>query len=325
MHFVGMFAYSLPIKLDYQALETLLSWVAAVMVSAIALGLASGGKLSPGRFASGALTMGAGICAMHYIGMSALDLSPPIVWNYGLVAASALIAVAASAAALLIFFWLRGLTGAHVRIYKAAAALVMGLAISGMHYTGMAAANVSLDAICRSAGALSGGPLGSLVIVATLGLLSMTLFTSTLDARLHTRAVNLASSLRNVNTQLQSANDELQRRAFLDPLTDLPNRLLFEDRLHHALMHNARPDPHGMPSRKQDRIAVMCIDLDGFKAIDDSLGHAAGDEMLREVGRRLTAITQESDTLAHIGGDEFMLLSEDQPDVPDCADGPAGC
>ncbi|TMG99994.1 MAG: bifunctional diguanylate cyclase/phosphodiesterase, partial [Betaproteobacteria bacterium] len=139
MHFVGMLAFSLPIALGYTKFLTLLSWIAAVAVSAIALAVASLGSLSVRRLAAGSLAMGAGICCMHYIGMAALDMAPGIVWSKTLVAASAGIAVIASAAALLIFFWLRKVSSRRGLIYQAAAALVMGLAISGMHYTGMAA------------------------------------------------------------------------------------------------------------------------------------------------------------------------------------------
>src|SRR5258706_726200 len=99
MHFVGMLAYSLPIALGYTALMTFLSWVAGVAACFMALWVASGGVLTPRRLASGSVVMGLGICAMHYTGMAALDMSPGIVWNRGLVLASALIAVGPSAAA----------------------------------------------------------------------------------------------------------------------------------------------------------------------------------------------------------------------------------
>jgi diguanylate cyclase (GGDEF)-like protein len=319
MHFVGMFAYQLPIDLGYRAWPTLISWVAAAAVSAIALGLASRRKLTLMRLLAGALAMGGGICAMHYIGMAALDMAPGIVWNWLLVAASALIAVGASAVALLIFFWLRRLSSEQGRPYQTGAALVMGLAISGMHYTGMAAAAFPQGSVCLSANDLAGDRLGGLVIFASLGLLGLTLFTSTLDARAQSRSMQLAASLQNANKELQSANDELRRRAFLDPLTGLSNRLVFEDRLQHALARcernaNARATP-----RRQERLAVLCIDLDGFKPINDSLGHNAGDEVLCVVAQRLRDSARESGTIARIGGDEFMLLMEDVNDVTDCA------
>jgi diguanylate cyclase (GGDEF)-like protein len=322
MHFIGMFAYSLPIQLGYRVPQTLLSWVAGVAASAVALNLASRGRLSLARLAGGALMMGAGICAMHYIGMAALDMAPPIVWDAALVARSALIAALASAAALLIFFWLSQLGENRSALrYQIAAAWVMGLAISGMHYTGMAAASFPAGSICLSAGELSGPRLGALVMMASLGLLGLTLLTSTLDARLQSQAVRLSASLQDANAQLQSANEELRRRAFLDPLTDLPNRLLFEDRLRHALARSERPETRRSAGgdRHSERIAVLCIDLDGFKPVNDSLGHAAGDTVLREVARRLLLVARDSDTVARVGGDEFLLLMEDVPDIADCA------
>ena len=131
MHFVGMLAFVLPIALGYTKLLTFLSWLAAVGASGIALWVASRGALTWQRLSGGSLAMGAAICAMHYIGMAALDMSPAIVWDPALIAASMAVAVGASAAALSIFFWLRGVGGHRSVVYQAAAALLMGLAIAG--------------------------------------------------------------------------------------------------------------------------------------------------------------------------------------------------
>jgi signal transduction histidine kinase/ActR/RegA family two-component response regulator len=210
MHFVGMLAYSLPIALGYTRALTALSWVAAVAVSGVALYVASGGALTMRRLAIGSIVMGAGICAMHYTGMAALDLVPGITWNPSLVGASALIAVVASAAALRIFFWLRGLTDARGFALQAAAALVMGLAISGMHYTAMAAVNVPLGSVCLSAAELGGSGLTGVVVLASASLLGMTLFTSVLDARMQGKTSRLARSLKATNLQLQTANEDLK-------------------------------------------------------------------------------------------------------------------
>ncbi|HEY8708545.1 MAG TPA: MHYT domain-containing protein, partial [Burkholderiaceae bacterium] len=224
MHFVGMLAFSLPIALGYTRALTFASWVAGVAVSAVALAVASRGSLSWRTLAGGALAMGVGICAMHYVGMVALDMVPGIVWNPLLVAASALIAVGASAVALLIFFWLPKASARLGLRYQAIAALLMGVAICGMHYTGMAAASFPPGAVCLSAGALAGNSLGALVALSSVALLAMTLFTSTLDARMQSRTARLAASLKVANAQLQTVNEELKQRAFLDPLTGLPNR-----------------------------------------------------------------------------------------------------
>jgi diguanylate cyclase (GGDEF)-like protein len=309
MHFVGMLAFSLPIALGYTPTLTVASWVAGVAVSAVALFVASRGSLTWHRLTGGASAMGVGICAMHYIGMAALDMAPSIVWDPLLIAASALIAVAASAAALLIFFWLRKVSAWRSLVCQAGAALVMGMAICGMHYTGMAAASFPVGALCLSAGELGGEQLGVVVSLSSVALLVMTLFTSTLDARMQ-------SSLKVANVQLQTVNEELKRRAFLDPLTELPNRLLFEDRLMHALQRTERAVER-ITERSAEKIAVLFIDLDGFKPVNDSLGHAAGDQLLRETAARLLSVARDSDTVARIGGDEFVLLMEDTASLSD--------
>ena len=99
----------------------------------------------------------------------------------------------------------------------------------------------------------------------------------------------------------KALEDQLRYQAFHDPLTDLPNRALFEDRVSHSVGHARRHD---------DSLAVLFIDLDDFKTINDSLGHAAGDELLRQVAARIYASARTSDTAARLGGDEFALLAE---------------
>ncbi len=297
MHFVGMLAFKLPIMVGYDHLITLVSWLAAVAVSYVALTVASHATLSLRRLLAGSVTMGAGICAMHYLGMQAMQVAPGIVWNWALVAASAAIAMAASAVALLIFFWLRNRTGRAVH-WQLAAAATMGVAVAGMHYTGMAAATFPADTVCLSAGELSGSTLGVLVGLASTLLLSMTLLTSVLDARMQSKANRLAASL-------QTANQQLQHIAFKDPLTGLPNRLMFEQELDRAALAT---------HASERRLAVVFIDLDGFKPINDSFGHGVGDEVLREIGRRLAGLARQSDVIARVGGDEFVMLLDGHPD-----------
>lgn len=310
MHFVGMLAFSLPVALGYTAGLTAASWLAGVIASAIALHVAGRGELTLLRLGGGAVAIGLGICAMHYTGMAALDMSPGIVWSPFLVAVSALIAVGASAAALLIFFWLRQMSERRAAIFQPLAALVMGIAICGMHYTGMAAAKFPAGSVCLSANALGGPQLGTVVSLSSIVLLAMTLFTSSLDARMR-------SSLKVANVKLELANEELRKRAFEDPLTMLPNRMLFEDRMAHALQRHARAAEQ-ISERKVGKVAVLFVDLDGFKPVNDSLGHAAGDAVLKEAASRLRAAARDVDTVARIGGDEFVLLMEDVSSLADC-------
>jgi diguanylate cyclase (GGDEF)-like protein len=96
--------------------------------------------------------------------------------------------------------------------------------------------------------------------------------------------------------------EELERQANYDALTGLPNRHLFHDRLKQAVF----------TQRNSRSIAVVFIDLDHFKVINDSLGHNFGDEVLRHVGERLTAAVRDGDTVARLGGDEFVLILSDQ-------------
>ncbi len=309
MHFVGMMAYSLPIALGYTYALTALSWLAAVGVSAVALGLAARGGLGGRRLAGGSAVMAAGICAMHYLGMAAIDVAPGIVWRWDLVLASAGIAWIASAGALGLFFVLRDREGARARLMQAGAAVVMGLAISGMHYTGMAAAGFVEGTVCLSADGLGGRTLGLMVMAATVLMLMLTLLTSVLDARLRGRTMQLALSLKEANHQLQEANEELHRRAFMDGLTELPNRVLFDDRLAHALQ---RTDD------SKEKLAVLFVDLDGFKPVNDSFGHSFGDTVLREAAARLRAAADPRDTVARIGGDEFVVLMERVAYAADC-------
>jgi diguanylate cyclase (GGDEF)-like protein len=94
---------------------------------------------------------------------------------------------------------------------------------------------------------------------------------------------------------------ELEHRATRDPLTELPNRTLFMDRLEHALERTAR---------SKERVAVLFLDLDDFKEINDSFGHQAGDRLLKEVGNRLLGCIRTADTVSRFGGDEFVILIE---------------
>jgi NO-binding membrane sensor protein with MHYT domain/CheY-like chemotaxis protein/nitrogen-specific signal transduction histidine kinase len=193
MHFVGMLAFRLPIPLAYDFRITLLSWVIPVLVSGVALWQVRQPRPHSRQLARSALLLGGGINAMHYVGMAAMKMDPGIVYDLWLVAASIAIAIAAAGASLWIAFRLRSNTTPHVWRFRAVAAIVMGVAIVGMHYTGMAAAGFPADSFCLAAeGRFNLSELASLVIVATFGVLAIALLTSVYDARLDARTRVLA-------------------------------------------------------------------------------------------------------------------------------------
>lgn len=106
-------------------------------------------------------------------------------------------------------------------------------------------------------------------------------------------------------SSIKQSQTQLEHLAHHDPLTDLPNRTLFEDRLEHAIATAKRENRH---------LAVMFLDLDRFKNINDSLGHAVGDALLVQVANRLLGMLRENDTAARLGGDEFTILIENLDD-----------
>jgi diguanylate cyclase (GGDEF)-like protein len=116
------------------------------------------------------------------------------------------------------------------------------------------------------------------------------------------RMEGLIRNLKKTLAEREALQIQLEYRALHDPLTGLPNRALFTDRLQVALSKTSR---HG------GAVAVLFLDLDSFKQVNDSLGHNAGDKLLREISGRLAACVRSHDTLARLGGDEFVLLLVD--------------
>ena len=100
-------------------------------------------------------------------------------------------------------------------------------------------------------------------------------------------------------TERKQAEEEIKQLAFYDHLTQLPNRRLLLDRLQQALVNSERDKTHG---------ALLFIDLDNFKTLNDTLGHDQGDLLLQQVASRIIAGVRESDTVARFGGDEFVVM-----------------
>ncbi|MDX3893826.1 putative bifunctional diguanylate cyclase/phosphodiesterase [Pusillimonas sp.] len=294
MHFIGMLAFSLPIELGYDPWLTLLSLLVAIASSAFALWVACRRRLTAHRLCMGALVMGLGVAGMHYLGMEAMMMLPRIVYDAGWFALSLFIAVTASGAALWITAYLSR-HGSHRTTLKIAAAIVMGCAIVGMHYSGMAAARFPLGSLCRAANAgVDTDWLSVLVTMVTIAVLAIALVITVLDSRHASRTGAL-------NLSLHKANKALEHMALHDVLTHLPNRALLEDRIEQARQ---------TALRNNTRFTILFMDLDGFKTVNDAYGHAVGDELLVETARRIRSGIRGEDTVARFGGDEFVVLSQ---------------
>ncbi len=212
MHFIGMLAFRLPIPMSYDVPLTLLSLLIAVIVSGFALHTVSHGTLSMRRLLGAGLLMGIGIASMHYTGMAAMEVWPPIRYEPLLFVLSIVIAVAAAVAALWIAFQLRSETISSAFWTKAGSALVMGAAISGMHYTAMAAANFAPNSVCL----VSPQDINNVWLASTIGgftfmFLTITLLISLFDARLADRSAKLAETLRKANVDLVIHTTNLSR------------------------------------------------------------------------------------------------------------------
>jgi NO-binding membrane sensor protein with MHYT domain len=170
MHFLGMLAWDTGIAVGYRPLETAVSFVVAVVASALALGAMAAGPFSYRRLAVAGPLAGLGVSAMHFIGMGSMRFGGFLDWHFTAVALAVGIAIAAATAALWLAFHVR--RGWH----RIAAALVMALAVCTMHYTGMAAADVvctSADRFARLPGLLYGSDLQAVVIVAAVSIAAL--------------------------------------------------------------------------------------------------------------------------------------------------------
>ena len=294
MHFVGMLAFRLPIPLGYDLWLTLESLLVAVAASIFALWLVSRPTLPHLRLALGALLMGLGIAWMHYVGMSALKMSPEIDYDPIWFALSIIIAVGASWSALYIAFRLR--TVEHALPPRLIAALVMGLAIVGMHYTGMAAARFPANAVCTAA--IGGGVptewLAACVVLLTVGVMAVVLTISLFEQRMQARLLHLRNSM--LSASLDDARKELFHASQHDSLTRLPNRQLSHERIEQMLQDG-------------QAITVMSIDLDGFRHINGTFGSQTGDAALVEISERLRQLLPAEDLVGRLGGDQFVIAS----------------
>ncbi len=212
MHYIGMLAYSLPVVVLYDWPTVLLSLVAAMLASGIALFIASRSVMLPLRTAVGGVLMGIGIAAMHYTGMEAMRLPAMCHYSPGLVILSVVLAIVISLVALWLTFHLREERSA-TGWRKLASAILMGAAIPVMHYTGMAAVTFTrTDAAPKLTHAVEISELGiAAIIVVTLMVLGLTILTSLVDRRFSAQSLELSLSEQRFRQLVESAQVILWR------------------------------------------------------------------------------------------------------------------
>lgn len=287
MHFVGMQAFSLPIELGYEPFRTVVSYFAGLTVAGLGLFAASREYMGARAVLIGALLMGAGICAMHYIGMYAMNMQPQIVWQPWLVAASAVIAVSASGAALWIMHNLRNISQKYRLPARLGAAMIMAVAVAGMHYTGMAAANFEAGAICGAAGSLNSRWM-AWVLAAFVSLFTvMVMITAALDV--HVQAAKAERA------RLHALEARARMLSSFDSYTMMHNRSAFNQEILAMIQRSERAGASFELFYGKLQLATDCNASDLHTA-------------MQIIAERLRPLIRRDDFLARYTDDEFVLI-----------------
>ena len=272
MHFVGMSAYSLPISMQYDRLLTIISIVPAMFASFLAFYIVSRPKKLVGLYMMAGVVMGLGISMMHYVGMIAMKMNASFFYNKWLFIASIVIAIIVSFIALFIFSRLQRYMENHYIRYMTA--IIMGLAISSMHYTGMMAVSVYVSPEhAYATPAAHEMNLSFIVVSVTVG---MTLFLGIL----------LLSSL---------ADRYIKYRTnYYDSLTRLPNRRQFESKFSHS----------------SAKYTLAIWHLHDLEKINRENGYLFGDEVIQCVADHMRALKPPQTDLYRIAGNRFAFLTK---------------
>lgn len=300
MHFIGMLAFEIPMKVSYDLPITIASLLVAAISGACAIRAISREVLSPGEWLLSAAGIGLGVIIMHYMGMSALRSAAVQYYQPGPFGLSIVMAILCGAVFLLMPGYLRQGSGMFHQMLKYGASMLLGAGLLGTHMVGMWSLNMVLpeNAVLQSASPENGLQLGLTIAVIALLITAASISASMADKKLQSKE----HDLRRVNAllgQLDQARMSLQQVAHYDPLTNLINRRGFNQTFAEKLIEH---------SANNQMLAVMFLDVDHFKRINDSLGHDAGDELLKAIAERISSATRTEDVVSRFGGDEFCIL-----------------
>jgi diguanylate cyclase (GGDEF)-like protein len=293
---IGIAAEPLAFPIGYNGFGTLGVWAAALIASLAGLGAVSGRVATPGRVGFGAFALGIGAVGTHALSLSPIGLTPGIEWQ--LLPFVAAFAGAAGGCMMALGAFFRG--GDRTRPatlgWQATSAFVFGISLVCTQQLVLGAAGIGEQLASANAGRLASATLTLFASIGACAILLVGLLFSVLEARMQ--------------RTLRRAETELQRRSFRDGLTGLPNRLMFDGMLAQAVQQ---------AHSQRQKLAVLFIDLDGFKPVNESLGHVTGDLVLREIAARLKRFARPDDRVAHLGGDEYLMLVGADPNAEDAA------
>lgn len=275
-HFIAMLAYEPGAPVTFDPVLTIISLLVAIGGSLLGFTIAASGLTRLAPIVGGSL-LGLAISAMHYTGMIAYRVQGIMEWDMSYLVASVVLSVVLSAISLHVARL--GSFGPN----KVVASGVLVLAIVSLHFTAMAAFRVTPLAIANAfsdQGALHAMALA----IALVGLIII--------------GTGLASYLIDDRTRADSYQ-QLRHMALNDNLTGLPNRASFNERLDQEI---------GFARGTNGKLALVCIDLDRFKEVNDLRGHSAGDEVLRILALRMSNLLREGEFAARLGGDEFAAI-----------------
>jgi diguanylate cyclase (GGDEF)-like protein len=300
MHFISMLSFRTPLEMHYQLPVTVASLVIAFFTGLVAMQTLNRQSLRPAHYLLAATCMGVGIATMHYVGMSAMRSSAVQYYDPLLFGLSIVIAILSSLAALLLAMHFRKGSGLTHQLLKYGASLVLGAGIVSTHFVGMWALQlvVPANASLQLAGAENGLQLSLTIALIVLLIMAGSISAALADKKLQSKDLDL-KRVNALLSQLDQARVSLQQVAHFDALTNLINRRGFNQIFAERLMEQKLGN--GM-------LAVMFLDIDHFKRINDSLGHDAGDELLKVIADRIRAATRANDVVARFGGDEFCIL-----------------
>jgi diguanylate cyclase (GGDEF)-like protein len=293
---LGLAAQKLPFPVGHHPAATFAVWALASALGLAGFGAASVRTLTWRRIVPGAALFGLVAAVGQAESLNALGFLPGIRWKLPVLAAAALTTILGSVGACALTFRARGHPHREALVSQTIAAGVLAAALVAGQQLVLNAAGLTTQATSAHAQRVSPSTLAVLASLASVALLLAALLLSVLEA--HLRA------------SLRTVRGELQRQPLHDPLTRLPNRLLFESGVVAAAEQ---------AEAAHDRFAMLFVDLDAFKPVNETLGHHGGDRVLRTIASRLEAHVKSTDLVAHLGADEFLILVRSSVEPDDVA------